>query len=197
MNKVGGEAFANYILDMLEISFPKRNFNRAIKLPTKYFSERFNMLPNDIKKLLIHIVIVADAAAERVENKITQEQENVQGFPYTVSEKKQMNQERIARALVRDSDMKLLNSQIKKIPIPMYYGYGNIDDFTANEHLKKGCYEVNIPIKTALYYQFIMKFGTKEEQEILARRGSLRTIEKIYKMVFKSYLGQQDGTTGN
>ena len=82
------------------------------------------------------------------------------------------------------------------IPFEDYTNSNNCD-LTANEHLKKACYDVGLPIKTCLHCQFIMKLGTKVEQEILAHKGSSRTIEKIYKRVFKRYLQQHGRAIGN
>jgi len=46
---VRANLLSNFILDRLHEFFPKRNYNRAIKLPTEYFGDKFHLLPENIQ----------------------------------------------------------------------------------------------------------------------------------------------------
>jgi hypothetical protein len=59
-------AFAQFIIDKLHEFFPVRDYNRAIKLPTEYFGDKFDILPESIKALFLHVISAADAAVSIV-----------------------------------------------------------------------------------------------------------------------------------
>ncbi len=58
---VKAPAFAQFILDKLQESFPERNYNRTIKPPIEYFADKFDILPESTKTLFLHVTSIADA----------------------------------------------------------------------------------------------------------------------------------------
>ncbi|MGC1932345.1 MAG: hypothetical protein WA667_25520 [Candidatus Nitrosopolaris sp.] len=52
-----------------------------------FLGEKFNILPPDIQKLFVHVVSLAEAAAESTEDTIEEEQNNVRGFLKNFREK--------------------------------------------------------------------------------------------------------------
>ena len=72
----------------------------------EYFGEKFGILPRDIQRLFIHTVSLAEAAAESTEDTIEEEQKNVRGFLQKISDKKQENNKRIAKAVAVNSEMR-------------------------------------------------------------------------------------------
>src|SRR5215469_13876958 len=103
LKKVGGRAFARWIISELEERFPNRDYNRAIKKLTDYTSEKFEILPDSMKRVIRHIFNVADAAAESEEKKIETEQESTEGFIDIVNKKKE-NVKRLADVVAKDYD---------------------------------------------------------------------------------------------
>lgn len=123
IKEVGPAKFSNFILDMLQVIFPESNVNRSIKRMKEYFGEKFAILPPDIQKLFIHAVSLAEAAAESTEDTIEEEQKYVKGFLLKISDKKQENNKRIAKALAVDPEMRSLDSVFKLLNkhIPEYF----------------------------------------------------------------------------
>lgn len=56
-------AFAQFITDKLQEFFPIRDYNRAIKLLTEYFGDKFDILPESIKALFLYVISAADGTA--------------------------------------------------------------------------------------------------------------------------------------
>jgi hypothetical protein len=77
IKEVDPAKFSNFILDMLQVIFPESDVNRSIKRMKEYFGEKFAILPPETQKLFIHVVSLAEAAAESTEDKIEEEQKNV------------------------------------------------------------------------------------------------------------------------
>ncbi len=59
IEEVKPPAFAQFICDKTQEFFPERNYNRAIKPPTGYFGDKFNILPESIKELFLHLTSAA------------------------------------------------------------------------------------------------------------------------------------------
>jgi hypothetical protein len=171
---VGGEAFANYILDMHDILFPERNFNRTSLKLKEYFGEKIDILPEPLKKLFIHAANIADAAAERTEKQIESDQEHVKGFPYTITDKKKENADKISKAILKDPDMKFLISIIKHLPIIQYFVKPNTKEIAK---------EVGLSLKTYLHVLVIMKKGTKQQKQDW--KSGKRKTEAIYQEIMK------------
>jgi hypothetical protein len=79
LKKVGDHAFARWIISELDERFPNRDYNPAIIKMTDYTSEKFEILPDQIKRVIRHIFNLADAAAESEEKRIESEQKS-RGF---------------------------------------------------------------------------------------------------------------------
>ena len=77
--------------------YPKRNYNRAISLPERYSKEKYDLLPNATKKLILYIMDLTEEGTEETGNAIKTDQENVDGF-LDVQEQKKKNLERLGRA---------------------------------------------------------------------------------------------------
>jgi hypothetical protein len=73
---VRANLFAEFVLNKLQEFFPERDYNRAIKLPTEYFADKFHILPEKTKQLFLYYVAVADKAAKPTEEKIEEELEH-------------------------------------------------------------------------------------------------------------------------
>jgi hypothetical protein len=168
----GGEMFGNYIMDMLQICFPERNYNRANKKLTEYFGPKFVILPPSWKKIFMHAANIAEGAVEGTENDIQEEQEKINGF-LNVPEKGEEDIKRLAEALVKDPDAKLLDVQLKKVDIIEYY-----DDDT-----KKLAESANISIKDCEHIIFVLKYGTEEQKEQV--NSGKRSTDAVYKDVLK------------
>src|SRR5215472_590339 len=154
LKKVGGCAFARWIISELEERFPNRDYNRAIKKLTDYTSEKFETLPDSMKRVIRHIFNVADAAAESEEKKIESEQESTEGFIDIVNKKKE-NVKRLSDVVARDYDIQIVNSKMEgllKILESYDSGYtNNLETFKA--HAEKH----GIPLKDLMQYAFILK----------------------------------------
>ncbi|MGC1930599.1 MAG: hypothetical protein WA667_16645 [Candidatus Nitrosopolaris sp.] len=119
-------AFAHFILDKLQEFFPERNYNRAIKPPTEYFGDKFDILPESTKELLSYVTSVADAAAKPTNEDIELEQEVVKGL-LNISDRKEQNKKRISNAVARDAEMKKLDSKLLEV-YEQLTGSGNNND---------------------------------------------------------------------
>jgi len=62
IEEVKPPAFARFIFDKTQEFFPERNYNRAIKPPTDYFGDKFNILSESIEDPFLHITSAADGA---------------------------------------------------------------------------------------------------------------------------------------
>jgi hypothetical protein len=91
-------AAVTFICDKTQEFFPVRNYNRAIKPSTGYFGDKFNILPESIKELFLHITSAADAAANPTEKKIELEQMAVKGL-LNLSSTKEANKNRIRKKI--------------------------------------------------------------------------------------------------
>jgi len=110
IEEVKPPAFAQLILDRTQELFPERNYNRAIKSPTGYFGDKFNILPESIKKLFLRITSAADTAAKSTQQHIELEQTKVKGL-LNISNTKEANKNRISEAVAQDSKMKIIDSK--------------------------------------------------------------------------------------
>jgi hypothetical protein len=114
IEEVKPPAFAQFICDKTQEFFPTRNYNRVIKPPTGYFSDRFDILPESIKKLFPRVTSAADAAAKPMEQHIELEQMTVKGL-LTISNTKEANKNRISEAVAQDPKMKIIDSKCAEV----------------------------------------------------------------------------------
>jgi hypothetical protein len=91
---------------------PNRDYNRAIRKMTDYTSEKFEILPDSMKRVIRHIFNLADAAAESEEKRIESEQESTKGFIDIVNKKKE-NVKRLADVVARDYDIQIVESKLE------------------------------------------------------------------------------------
>jgi hypothetical protein len=107
-------AFAQFICDKIQEFFPVRNYNRAIKPPTGYFGDKFNILPESIRKLFLHITNAAYVAAKPTEQKIELEQMAVKGL-LNLSNTKEANKNRISETVAQEAKMKIIDSKCAEV----------------------------------------------------------------------------------
>ena len=107
-------AFLRFIFDKTQEFFPERNYNRAIKPPTGYFGDKFNILPESIEELFLHITSAADAAAKLMEQHIELEQTTVKGS-LNISNTKEANKNHINEAVAQDDKMKIIDSKCAEV----------------------------------------------------------------------------------
>ena len=183
IKEVGPAKFSDYILDMLQVIFPESDVNRSIKRMKEYFGEKYVILPRDIQKFFTHIVSIAEAAAESTEDTIEEEQKNVRGFLQKISDKKQENNKRIAKAVAVNSEMRWLKAVFKKLSkdIPEYFDL---------DHLRNVAKHGNLKIRTVMHLEFIKRHGSEEQKQRLEKAETKAVIEAIYKEVLKD-LGQE------
>lgn len=69
--KVEEERFFEYIKNKMNELYPTRDYNRAIGIPTEYYStgDDFDILPDPIKKGLMRIKDIADAATKEMDGR--------------------------------------------------------------------------------------------------------------------------------
>ena len=153
----------------------------------EYFGEKFAILPPEIQKLFIHVVSLAEAAAESTEDKIEEEQKNVRGFLQKISDKKQENNKRIAKAVAVDPEMRSLDSVFKLLNkhIPEYFDL---------DHLRNVAKYGNLKIRTVMHLEFIKHHGTKEQKQRMEKAGTKADIEAIYKELLKD-VGERNGAS--
>ena len=187
IKEVGPAKFSNFILDMLQVIFPESDVNRSIKRMKEYFGEKFGILPPETQKLFIHIVSLAEAAAESTEDKIEEEQKNLRGFLQKISDKKQENNKRIAKAVAVDPEMRSLSAVFKLLNkhIPEYFDL---------DHLRNVAQHGNLKLTTVMHLEFIKHHGTKEQKQRMEKAETKADIEAIYKEVLKD-IGQRNGAS--
>jgi uncharacterized membrane protein YheB (UPF0754 family) len=153
----------------------------------EYFGEKFGILPPNTQKLFIHTVSLAEAAAESTEDTIKEEQKNVKGFLQKISDKKQENNKRIAKAVAMDSEMRSLDSVFKLLNkhIPEYFDL---------DHLRNVAQHGNLKFTNVMHLEFIKHHGTKEQKQRMENAETKADIEAIYKEVLKD-VGQRNGAS--
>jgi hypothetical protein len=113
--KVGADRFWKFIVFKLAERYPKRNYNRAIKLPSKDpDADEIDLLPPAIKSLFQHIRSIRDTTVETTEEEITEEQEEVEGF-LEVEEQKKKNIKRVKKVIADDEDIKKVEAATTKL----------------------------------------------------------------------------------
>ena len=107
-------AFAQFITDKLQEFFPVRDYNRAIKLLTEYFGDKFDILPESIKALFLHVISAADAAAKPTEQQIKLAQMAVRGL-LDVSDTKEANKRRITDSVAQNPEIKKIALKCREV----------------------------------------------------------------------------------
>jgi hypothetical protein len=195
LKKVGGRAFAKWIISELEERFPNRDYNRAIKKMTDYTSEKFKVLPDSMKRVIRHIFNLADAAAESEEKKIESEQQATEGFIDIVNKKKE-NVKRLADVVAKDYDIQIVNSKMEDLlKILESYDYGYTDNL---ETFKAEAERYNVPLKDLMQYAFIIKNGNKKQKDDAdnSEKSGIK-LEDIYKEVMSGVLAKLAGGGGS
>ena len=195
LKTVKGRAFARWIISELQERFPNRDYNRAIRKLTDYTSEKFEILPDSMKRVIRHIFNLADAAAESEEKQIESEQESTEGF-IDILDKKKENVKRLADVLTKDYDIQVMNSKIEGVlNILECYDSGyenNLETFKA-EAEKHG-----IPLKDLMQYAFIFKNGNRKQKADAANSDKKGIkLEDIYKEVMSGVLAKLVGGAGS
>ena len=117
--------FSEFIVHKLQEFFPERKYiDRVITLPTEYFGEKFNILPDNTRELFLRAARIADKAAKPTEDEIRKELENwsptdeevtKKGIPtlLVIPTEKMVNEMLIAKAVVEDPDMQIFEEEAK------------------------------------------------------------------------------------
>lgn len=116
---VRANLFSEFVLDKLQEFFPERNYNRAIKLPTEYFGDKFHILPENIKELFRSCTKVADKAVKLTEDEIKEEltnwapsdEEIERGIPrlLKINDEDALIEMRTSKAVADNSEMQALD----------------------------------------------------------------------------------------
>jgi len=76
--------------------------------------DKFDVLPESIKELFLHVTSAADAAANPTEEQIEREQMAVKGL-LNLSNTKEANKNRISEAVAQDAKMKKIDSKCAEV----------------------------------------------------------------------------------
>jgi urate oxidase len=160
---------------------------------TDYTSEKFEILPDSMKRVIRHIFNLADAAAESEEKRIESEQESTKGFIDIVNKKKE-NVKRLADVVARDYDIQIVESKLEdlsKILERYDYGYANhLETFKAEAE------KHNVPLKGLMQYAFIFKNGNKKQKADANKRADEKggiKLDDIYMEVMSGVLAKMAG----
>ena len=119
--------FEEFIVQKLQEFFPEKKYiDRAITLPTEYFGEKFNILPENTRALFLRVARIADKAAKPTENEIRKELENWAPSEDEVREKdiptllvipteKMVNEMLMAKTVEEDSDMQAFEEEARNM----------------------------------------------------------------------------------
>lgn len=135
--EVGDLRFWNFIMDKLKELYPKRNYNRAIELPTRdYENDETDLYPNAIRSLILHLRESAETAVEPIEEKIEAEQENVEGFLEVKAQKKK-NKELVLKGIAEDETIKRVEEQAKMLCEALEIEIQDFNPFVGEEENKE------------------------------------------------------------
>ena len=124
-------------MDKLNELYPKRNYNRAIELPTKdYENDETDLYPNAIRSLILHLRESAETAVEPIEEKIESEQKDIEGF-LEVKVQKKKNKELVLKGIVEDESIKKIEEQAKILCEALDIEIEDFDPFTEEEENKE------------------------------------------------------------
>jgi hypothetical protein len=113
--KVGPEKFWEFIMFILKKHYPKRNYNRAIELPSKDPDmDETDLYPPAIRSLFLHVREVRDTTVKTTEEQIESEQEEVEGF-LEVEEQKKKNVDRVKKVIADNEDVKKIEAEIAEL----------------------------------------------------------------------------------
>lgn len=118
---VRANLFSDFILDQLQDLFMARKYTRAVTLPNKYFSDKFHILPENVRRLFQYYVEVADKAVKPTEEKIEEEldfwapteEEIERGIPrlLKVHDETAIIEMRTSRAVADNPEMRVLDKK--------------------------------------------------------------------------------------
>lgn len=123
---VKAKMFEEFIVYKLQEFFPGRKYiDRAITIPTEYFGEKFNILPDKTRALFQRVAEMADNAAKTVEEAITKELEKwspsevqlQQGIPtlLVIPTERMVNEMLIAKAVEEDPNLQAFEEEAERM----------------------------------------------------------------------------------
>lgn len=116
--------FAQFTIDKLVEFFDGRKYiDRAIEIPMEYFGEKFNILPENTRRLFLRTARISDKASTPTEDAIEEELENwspteeqtQRGIPTLpiVPTEKIVNDRLMAETVACDPDMKAFDERAR------------------------------------------------------------------------------------
>lgn len=123
---VKAKMFEEFIVYKLQEFLPERRYiDRAITIPTEYFGEKFNILPEKTRALFQRVAEMADNAAKPVEEAITKELEKwssseeqlQQGIPtlLVIPTERMVNEMLIANAVEEDPNIQAFEEEAERM----------------------------------------------------------------------------------
>jgi hypothetical protein len=123
---VKARMFEEFIVSKLVEFFPERKYiGRALTIPTEYFGEKFNILPEKTRALFQRVAEMADNAAKPAEQEITEElgkwspteEQLQQDIPtlLVIPTERIVNEMLIAKAVEEDPDIQALEEEAERM----------------------------------------------------------------------------------
>jgi hypothetical protein len=113
--QVGDERFWNFIMDEVKARFPTRNYNRAIKTPSKdENADETELYPKGMKFLITHYRDTVRTIVEDIETQIQKEQEKIEGF-LEVEEQREKNKERVMKVMAENKEIQEIESKVAEL----------------------------------------------------------------------------------
>lgn len=113
--QVGDERFWDFVMHKIKERFPTRNYNRAIRLPSKdKDADEIDIYPNAIRKFILHFRNKVSDIVKETEAQIESEQENVEGFLDVVEQKKK-NKGCVMKTISEDRDINEIESNVAEL----------------------------------------------------------------------------------
>ncbi len=105
-HKPGNERFFEFIMDKLKQLYPKRDYNRAIEIPTEFDVEH----EKPLKKINEKVKEIINEESDKVKNEL----EEVEGF-IDVKEKDEEIKKRLREVIVNNKDYKDFTKKLNKL----------------------------------------------------------------------------------
>jgi hypothetical protein len=123
---VKAKMFEDFIVSKLLEFFPERKYiDRAITIPTEYFGEKFNILPEKTRELFQRVTEMADKATKSTEEAIRNELENwspseeqlQQDIPtlLVIPTERIVNEMLMSKAVAEDLDIQALEEEAERM----------------------------------------------------------------------------------
>jgi hypothetical protein len=102
-------------MDKVNARFPTRNYNRAIRKPSKdKNADEIELYPKGMKSLITAFRERVGDVVQEIETQIQKEQEKVEGF-LEVAEQKKKNKERVMKVIAENKDIHEIESRVAKL----------------------------------------------------------------------------------